>query len=137
MGVIDHANPLLPLQVGDLLMERFHFRPVYFRAKMMFGMVTVIEKEPVIELAVAAHAPGDGFVGIAAILPEITVQKAEAMAKIEEWQEVKHNVAPVKEEHHKKHGRKRRQLDVSPHKFAAPAFAQLSANRRRIITKET
>jgi hypothetical protein len=46
---------------------------VHFRAKMMFGMVTVIEKEPIIELAIAAHAPGDGFVRIAAIVPEITV----------------------------------------------------------------
>ena len=70
MRVIDDADAFLFLQIGDLAMEPFHFRPVHFRTEMMFGVVAVVEENPVIDFPVAAHAPGDRFVRVAAVMPE-------------------------------------------------------------------
>jgi hypothetical protein len=40
---------------------------------MMFRVVTVIEPSPVIELVVAAYAPGERLARIAAIVPVIPI----------------------------------------------------------------
>ncbi len=42
-----------------------HFRPVHLRTEVMFGVVSVIEKEPVVELAVAAMPLAIGLLGFA------------------------------------------------------------------------
>jgi len=107
VGALNYTNALLLLQVGDALVERFHFCPMHFRAEMMFGVVTVVEKEPVVDLAVTAHAPRHRFVRIGAIMAVVTVQVAETVAEIEKWQK-KENVAPVKKEQDKERGGKRR-----------------------------
>ena len=107
VGALNYTNALLLLQVGDALVERFHFRPMHFRAEMMFGVVAVVEKEPVINLAVTAHAPGHRFVRIGAIMAIVTIQVAEAVAEIEKRQK-EENVAPVKKEQDKERGGKRR-----------------------------
>ncbi len=65
MRVTDYADAFLPLEVGNLLMEPFHFRPVHLRTEVMFGVVSVIEKEPVVELAVAAMPHAIGLLGFA------------------------------------------------------------------------
>ena len=107
MGALNYTNALLLLQVGDALVECFHFCPMHFRAEMMFGVVTVVEKEPVVDLAVTAHAPRHRFVRIGAIMAIVTIQVAEAVAEIEKWQK-EENVAPVKKEQDKERGGKRR-----------------------------
>ena len=77
-------------------MELLHFRPVNFRPEMMFGVITVVEKEPVIDFSVAAHAPGDRFVGIRSVMPVIAVQITKAVAEIPKRQEKEHE-PPVDE----------------------------------------
>jgi hypothetical protein len=94
MGMIDDADTLLFLQLGDLLLELFHFRPMHFRTEMMLGVVAVVEENPVINLPVATYAPRDRFVRISAIVTEISIQVAEAMAQVEEGQKEQH-VPPI------------------------------------------
>jgi len=107
VGALNYTNALLLLQVGDALVERFHFRPMDFRAEMVFGVVAVVEKEPVVNLAVTAHAPRHRFVRIGAIMAIVTIQVAKAVAEIEKRQK-EENVAPVKKEQDKERGGKRR-----------------------------
>jgi hypothetical protein len=40
---------------------------------MVFGMITVVEEQPVINLAVTAHAPRHRFVGVRAIMTIVAV----------------------------------------------------------------
>ena len=44
MGMIDDADAFPFLQLGDLPLELFHFRPMHFRTEMMFGMVAIVEE---------------------------------------------------------------------------------------------
>src|SRR5438105_15876243 len=53
---------------------------------MMFGVIAVIEKEPVINFAVTAHAPGNGLIRVGAVMAEVTIQVAKAMAEVKERQ---------------------------------------------------
>src|SRR4029077_20035343 len=88
VGALDCSYAFLFLDVGDAFLKRFHFRPVNFGPEMMFGVVAVVEEEPIIKLVVAAHAPRDRFVRISAIMPVITVQVAKAVAEIPKRQEI-------------------------------------------------
>ena len=88
VGALDRANTLCFLQIGDALSKLFHFRPVHFRPEMMFGVVTVVEEEPVVNFSVTAHAPRDRFVGIRTVMAIVTVQVTEAVAEIPERQEI-------------------------------------------------
>ena len=36
---------------------------------MMFGVIAVVEEKPVVDFSVAAHAPGDRFVWVRAVVP--------------------------------------------------------------------
>jgi hypothetical protein len=54
---------------------------------MVLGVVAVIEPKPVVELVVAAHSPGDGLVGIAAVVEVIAIEIGEAVAEIIKRQE--------------------------------------------------
>src|SRR6266699_217724 len=94
MGMIDDADAFLFLQLGDLPLELFHFCPMHFRTEMMLGVVAVVEENPVVNLPVATYAPRDRLVRVSAIVTEISVQVAEAMAQIEEGQKEQH-VAPI------------------------------------------
>src|SRR5947209_12912187 len=97
--VIDHADAFFPLQLGDTRVEFFHLCPVYFRPPMMLRVVAVVEEEPVVNLAVTAHAPRDWFVGIGAVVAEVAIQITEAMAEVKERQE-EHEIVPVRVAHH-------------------------------------
>src|SRR5438045_9619391 len=88
--MIDHADAFLFLQLGDLPLELFHFRPMHFRTKMMLGVVAVVKENPVVNLPVATYAPRDRLVRVSAIVTEISVQVAEAMAQVEEGQKEQH-----------------------------------------------
>ena len=99
MRVIDDAHAFLPLHFGDALMERFHFCPVHLWPEMMFGVISVVEENPVVNFAVAAHTPGDRFVGVAAVMTEVAVKITEAVPEIEKRQKEKDNVTPVQQEH--------------------------------------
>ena len=70
-------------------MEGFHFCPVHLRPKMMFGVISVVEENPVIDFAVATHAPGDRFVRIGTVMTEVAVQITEAVPEVKKRQERK------------------------------------------------
>src|SRR5947199_9756998 len=133
----DHADALFFLQFSDLLVERLHFGPMHLRPEMVLGMITIVKKEPVVNLPVAAHPPSNGFIGVRPIMAVITIQITKTVAKIEKRQKIENHVAPVKHKHHKQHSRESSQHDVSPSEFAAAAFAQFPPNRTNIVAKET
>src|SRR5881394_2432695 len=94
MGMIDDADAFPFLQLGDLPLELFHFRPMHFRTEMMLGVVAVVEENPVVNLPVATYAPRDRFVRVSPIVTEVSIQVAEAMAQVEEGKKEQH-VTPV------------------------------------------
>jgi len=79
MRALDRADAFLFLQVGNALPERFHFCPMHFRPEMVLGVIAVVKEEPVVDFAVAAHAPGNRFVRVRAVMAIITVQVTEAV----------------------------------------------------------
>ncbi len=97
MRALDRADAFLFLQIGNALPERFHFRPVHFGPEMVLGVIAVIEEEPVINFAVAAHSPGDRLIRVRAVMAIITVQVTETVAEIEKRQEIEDHVTPVKQ----------------------------------------
>ena len=90
----DDANTSGALLFNDLIAEGLHPSPMNFWPEMMFGVITVKEPKPVIKLLVTAHAPGDRFVRIRAVMEVVTVQIREAMTQVPEAREKK-NVVPV------------------------------------------
>src|SRR6266850_4434160 len=137
MRALDCTNAFLLLHLFDALMKFFHLRPMHFGTEMVLGMVTVVEKQPIVDSSVAAYTPGDRFIGICTIMPIIAVEITEAVAQIPERQEIKNDVAPVEQEQDKKRGCERSQLKVSPEYIAIVAFAQFPANCSDIVPKET
>jgi hypothetical protein len=53
---------------------------------MMFGMVAIIKKKPIVQLVVRAHAPCDRLVGIAPVMEEIAVKVRATVPQIIERQ---------------------------------------------------
>ena len=119
------------------MMEFFYRRPMHFGPEMVFGMIAVVEKQPVIDFSVAAYAPGDRFIGIRSIMPIVAVEIAKAVAEVPERQEIKNDIAPVKQEHHEKRDRERCQFEVAPEKIAFVAFAQFFTDGPYVVAKET
>ena len=113
----DDANAGGALLVGDLIAEGLHPGPMHLGPEMMFGVVTVEEPDPVVELVVTAHAPGDRFVGITAVMAIVAVQIRQAVAKIPERQE-KTDVAPIQNSENKKVRHEQCELGNSPERFA-------------------
>src|SRR6267378_6774814 len=99
---------------------------------MVFGVVAVVAKEPVVDFAVTAHAPGDRLVGVRAVVTIVAVQITEAVAEIPERNHKEDHVSPVEVKHDQKSGRERSQLEVSPKDVAISAFAQFPTNRTDI-----
>src|SRR3954454_20043380 len=94
--VLNRAHAFLFLQVLDVTAEFFHFSPVNLWTEMMFGVIAVVEKEPVINFSVTAHAPRNGLVRIRAVMPVVAIQVTKAMAEIPKRQEVYYE-SPVDE----------------------------------------
>ena len=115
MRALDGADALLFLQIGDLMPERLHFRPMDFWPEVVLSVIAVVKEKPVVDLSVAANAPGDRLVRIRAVMAIITVQVTEAVAKIEKRQKIENHIAPVEQEHHEERGRECSQLYISPH----------------------
>ena len=104
---------------------------------MVFGVVAIVEKEPVVDFSVTAYPPRDRFVGVRTVVTIVTVQITEAVPEIPERNHKEEHVSPVKEKHDQQRGRERRQLEVPPKDVAIPAFAQLPTNRADIVAEET
>src|SRR5437899_12599052 len=114
MRALDCTDAFLFLYLFDGLMKSFHLRPMHFGAEMVLGMVTVVEKQPIVDSSVAAYTPGDRFIGICTIMPIVAVEITEAVAQVPERQEIKNHVAPVTQEHHKESDRARGEFKLDP-----------------------
>lgn len=129
------AHAFLPLHVSNALMKRFHFRPMHLWPKMMFGVVSIVEEDPVINLAVATNTPCNRFVWIRSVMAEVAVKVTEAVPKIEKRQKEKDDVTPVQNKHDQQDCGEGGQLDVAPKQIGTAALAKFFANGRRILTK--
>lgn len=96
----DRAHAFLLLQIDNVSAKLFHLRPVHLGAEMVFGVVAIVEEQPVIDFSVAAYTPRDRLVGIRTVMTVITVQITETVAKIPKREEIKNHVTPVEKEHH-------------------------------------
>src|SRR5437762_13406308 len=114
MRAPDCADTFLFLHLFDALMKFFHLRPMHFGPEMVLGMVTVVEKQPIVDSPVAAYTPGDRFIGICTIMPIVAVEITKAVTQIPERQEIKNDVSPIEQEHYKERGRERSQLKIAP-----------------------
>ena len=107
-----------------------------FGPEMMFGVVAIVKKDPIVDFAVTAYAPRHRFVRIRAVMPIIPVQITETVTEIEKRQEIKDHVVPIEEKHHEERGRERGQLNVSPEKVAIVTFAKFGADGAEVVAKE-
>ena len=111
----------------------------------MFGVIAVVEKQPVVDSSVAAYTPCNRLVGVRSIVPVVAIQVTKTMAKVPERQKIQHE-SPVDEVnrirgHDDRHDQKRRgecrQLNVAPELIAVSPFPQVLSDRANIITEET
>src|SRR6266550_9480932 len=114
MRAPDCADAFLFLHLFDALMKFFHLRPMHFGPEMVLGMVTIVEKQPIVDSSVAAYTPADRFIGICTIMPIVAVEITKAVTQIPERQKIKNDVSPIEQEHYKERGRERSQLKVAP-----------------------
>src|SRR5262245_30411892 len=118
---------------------------MHFWTEMMFGVISVVEKQPIVDFSVAAHSPRDRLIGVRPVVSVIAIQVTKTMAEIPERQEI-HDESPVNEMNRirgydDRHDQKRRgecrQLKVSPEIVAVLPFLQVLANRADIVAEET
>ena len=142
--MLDRAHAFLLLQVLDVSAEFFHFSPMNLWTEMMFGVIAVIEKQPVVNFSVAAHAPRNRLVRIRAVMPVVAVQVTKTMAEIPKRQEIQHE-SPVDEVnrirryddcHDQKRRSECRQLNVAPEIIAIFPFPQVLADRADVVAEE-
>ena len=96
MRELDHAHTGDTWLLHNLITKGLHARPMDFRAEMMFGMVAIVKPGPVVKLVVAAYAPGQRLVRIAAIMPVETVQVRKAVTEVVKRKK-ESNVTPVED----------------------------------------
>src|SRR5262249_10907671 len=135
VGHFDNTHPGFPLFLDDLIAKRLHSGPMHLWPKMMFGVVTVVEPRPVIELFVGAHTPGNRLVWIAAVVPIVTVQIREAVAKIPKRKK-ETDVMPVEDTKDHKSRDEADQFEHSPKCFARVLALQFLKNSFGILAKE-
>ena len=133
---LDHAHTGGALLLHNLITKRLHPRPMDFRPEMMLRVVTIVEPGPVIELVVAAHAPGERLVRIAAIVPVKPVQVGKAVAEIIKRKK-ETNVTPVENAKDDERPDKKRELQDTPESLARILALQFLENRLRIFAEET
>src|SRR5262252_7406235 len=117
MRDLDDAHSSPALFLDDLIAKRLHSGPMHLWPEMMFSVVTVVEPRPVIELGVGAYTPGNRLVWITTVVPVITVQIREAVAKIPKWQK-ETDVMPVENTENHKSRDEAHQLEHSPKRLA-------------------
>ena len=110
---LDHTHPSSALLFENLVTKGLYSGPMHFRPEMMFCVVAIVEPDPVIELVVTAHPPGNRVGGIAAVVPIVAVQIRQAVAKVIE-REKETDIMPVKNTKDHKSRAKRREFEDSP-----------------------
>jgi len=117
MWRFDDAHAGGPLLVNNLVAEGLHLRPVHLRPEVVFGVVSVVEPDPVVKLVVTAHAPRDRLVWIAAVMPVIPVQIGKAVTEIVKRKK-KTDIAPVKDTQNDERHDEEGELQNAPAGFA-------------------
>src|SRR5262245_26041737 len=84
MRWFDYAHASRTLLIDNLVTKGLHSCPVHLRPEVMFGMIAVVEPDPVIEFVVTAHTPSNWFVRIAAIVTVVAVEIRQAVTKVPE-----------------------------------------------------
>src|SRR5215831_12795220 len=133
---LDHAHSGRTLLVDNLVAQGLHSRPMHLRPEMMLSMIAVIEPSPVIQLAVGAHAPRNRLVGIAAVMPIVTVQIREAVTKVPKRQK-ETDVTPVENAEDHKGRHEGCKLEDTPKGFARVLALQFFKHCFGIFAKET
>src|SRR5262249_11472775 len=105
------------------------------RPEMMLCVVAIIEPGPVVELAVSAYTPRDRLVRITAVMPIITIQIKQAVAKVPERQN-ETDVIAVENAEDNKVPDERRQFENAPKRLALIFPFQFLQNGLGIFTKE-
>src|SRR5260370_33599014 len=88
--MLDRANAFLLLKLLDAAAKFLHCSPVNLWTKMVLGVIAVVEKQPVVDFSVAAHAPRNGLVGVRPVVSVIAIQATTTMAKVPQRQEIQH-----------------------------------------------
>ena len=78
----NNAHARFPLLLDDLIPKRLHPGPMDLWPKVVFGVVAVVEPDPIIKLVIAADAPGDRFIRISTVMPVIAVQVGKTVPEI-------------------------------------------------------
>src|SRR5882724_7204093 len=123
------------LLLDNLIAKDLHPCPMHLRPEMMLRVVTVEEPSPVVEFFVGAHSPRNRLVGVAAVMPIVTVQVRQAVAKVPKRQK-KTGVTPVENAQDYERCDERGQLKDSPKCFARIFALQFLENGLRIFAKE-
>src|SRR6266536_221697 len=135
MWNLDHPYSRCALLLDNLIAQGLHPRPMHLRPEMMLRVVAVEEPGPVVELFIGAHAPCNRLVGVAAVMPIVTVQIRQAVAKVPKRQK-KTDVTPVENAQDNERCDERGQLKDSPKCFAGIFALQFFENGLRIFAKE-
>src|SRR5437773_8818772 len=108
---------------------------MHLRPEMMLRVVAIEEPSPIVELFVGAHSPRNRLVGVATVMPIVTVQIRETVAKVPKRQK-KTDVTPVENAQDNERCDERDQLKNSPKCFARIFPLQFLENGLRIFAKE-
>src|SRR5205823_1052446 len=114
---LNYAHPSSALLFENLVTKGLYSGPMHLWSEMMFGVVTVKEPGPVVELAIGAHAPRNRLVRIAPVMPIVAVQIRQAVTEVIEWQK-KTDIMPVKNTEDHKSRNERREFEDSPKRLA-------------------
>src|SRR5437773_8211956 len=123
------------LLLDNLIAKRLHPYPMHLWPEMMLRVVTVEEPSPVVEFVVGAHSPRNRLVGVAAVMPIVTIQIREAVAKVPKRQK-ETDVMPVENHQDNERCDERGQLKDSPKCFTGIFALQRLENGLRIFAKE-
>src|SRR6266498_963291 len=135
MWRLDDADPGGALLIDNLVAQSLYSRPMDLRPKMMFGVVTVVKPDPVIQFVITAHPPGNRVVGIRAVMAVVTVQIREAVTKVIERQK-ETDVVPIENTKGHKSRDERCEFEDSPECFARVLAFQFLENGFGIFAKE-
>src|SRR6266496_4670556 len=113
MWNLDHPYSRCALLLDNLIAKGLHPCPMHLRPEMMLRVVAIEEPSPVVEFFVGAHAPRNRLVGVAAVMPIVTVQIRQAVAKVPKRQK-KTDVTPVENAQDNERCDERGQLKDSP-----------------------
>ncbi len=136
MWRLDHAHTGRALLIDDLIAKSLHACPMHFRPEMMLSVVTVIKPDPIVELIVTAHAPGDRFVGVSAVVAIVAVQIRKAVTEVPK-EEKKTDVVPVQNSEGYERAEEKDELGDTPKSFSPVLAFQLQENGLGILAKET